>query len=67
MIVFDKLYNLLISQLIDNFWLTMIETKMKFSENVFQNDENSRIDEICKCISMINWIILDDIEIEMLF
>jgi hypothetical protein len=45
----------------------MIETKMKFSESVFWNDESSRIDEICKNIDMIDWIILDDIEIKMLF
>jgi hypothetical protein len=69
LIVFDKLYNFLISQLINNFWLTMIETKMKFSESVFWDDESrvSKINEICIDLDMFDWIIFDDIEIKVLF
>jgi hypothetical protein len=47
----------------------MIETKMKFSENVFWDDESrvSKINEICINLDMFDWIILDDIEIKVLF
>jgi hypothetical protein len=69
LIVFDKLYDFLISELINNFWLTMIETKIKFSKSVFWDDESRvfRINEICINLDMFDWIIFDDIEIKMLF